>query len=206
MYAMWDVKLFILREKMYSTHTGLYRLLTRELHKALKSRAISFRCVARAPTRELNPRKLAKSVAILRNQLKTDLNPGIYIYFLVINGDLTLQARSSLTRPVTLEAPLPRRRSLIPSFCSSNTTPPPLPPAGSLIQCMTSRQSFKSLQAKIQPLRVRLLTDELHMQKQDFPSMGKARAASVRLQGPARAVFRGERRRLFLLHNKAPIF
>lgn len=110
---------------MYSTHTGLYRSLTRELDKAFKSRAISFRCVARAPTRDLNPRKLAKSVTILRSQLKTDLKPGIYIYFLVINGDLTLQARSSLTRPATLEALLPRRRSLIPCFCSSNTKFPP---------------------------------------------------------------------------------
>lgn len=44
------------------------------------------------------------------------------------------------------------------------------------------------------------------MQKQDFPSMGKERAASVGLQGPARAVLRGQRRRLFLLYNKTPIF
>lgn len=34
---------------------------------------------------------------------------------------------------------------------------------------MTSRQSFKSLQAKLQPLRVQSVTDELRMQQQDGP-------------------------------------
>lgn len=109
------------------------------------------------------------------------------MYFLVINRDLRLQARARLTRPETLEASLPRRHSLILSFCSGNTNFPPPPPAGSLIQCVTSRQSFKSLQAKFQPLRVQPVTDELHMQQQDGLPW-ETHAAVVRLQGSARAV------------------
>lgn len=55
---------------------------------------------------------------------------------------------------------------------------------------MTSRQSFKSLQAKLQPLRVQPVTDELHMQQQDGLPW-ETNAAAVALQGPARTVVIG---------------
>lgn len=84
------------------------------------------------------------------------------MYFLVIKQALTLQARSSLTGPGGAAATETQFNTVL--LLQQHKILPP--PAGSLIQCMTSRQSFKSLQAKIQPLRVRLLTDELRMQKQ----------------------------------------
>lgn len=48
---------------------------------------------------------------------------------------------------------------------------------------MTSRQSFKSLQAKLQPLQVQPVTDELYIQQQDGLPWD-TRTAAVRLQGP----------------------